>query len=129
MKRSRIENVVDAVAEALGVDTGTCSEAQFKAAVDAVEKAMQPGRIRWPSGLEETGYLSVHPEGLRVHLFRGTDYEKKISTATVHTREQLIAWCKKWNAENFMCSSSVDFPEDSTNDKRVIALCQEIRSE
>jgi len=115
-----MENVVDAVAKALGVDTGTCSESMFEAAVDAAEKAMQPGR---------TGYLSVYPDGLRVHLFRANKADEKKSKATVHNRGELVTWCELWGVDNFMCSSSVDFPEDSTDDKQVIDLCNEIRSE
>ncbi len=34
------ERIVDEVGEALGVDTGTCAEARFEAAMDAVETAL-----------------------------------------------------------------------------------------
>jgi len=32
------------------------------------------------------------------------------------------------NIDGVMCSSSVDFPEEDTNDKNVIALCHALRS-
>jgi len=118
MDRSRLENVVDAVAKALGVDTGTCSESMFEDAVNAAEKAMTPSA---------PGYLVVHKDGL--HVYKMHEKYPKPSKAVVHTMGQLTAWCEEWGVDNFMCSSSIDFPEDSTDDDRVIALCNEIRGE
>lgn len=44
--RELAERIVDAVGEALGVDTGTCHEAAFEAAVTAVWKLL----IDWHHG-------------------------------------------------------------------------------
>ena len=55
----------------------------------------------------------------------------------IETPEEFVAWGEKEAArlgidpENmtFMCSSSMDFPEDSTDDPDVIALAQWIRGD
>lgn len=120
ISRGRLENVVDAVAEALGVDSGTIHEARFEAAVQAAQRALTPSA---------PGYLSCEKDGVKVHLMHVSDAEKAESQAVVTTMEGLVAWCKKYGVDNFMCSSSMDFPEEYTDDPQIVALCQHIRSD
>jgi hypothetical protein len=42
LNQTELERVVDAVADALGVDTGTCSEVTFERAIKAAQKALKP---------------------------------------------------------------------------------------
>lgn len=112
----RVEAIVDAVAEALGVDTGAISEAKFERACEACRKAMEPKPTN-------TGFMTVVEKGLAVSLL----HDEKTSKEIVTTMEQFKAWCDKWNVDDFSCSSSVDFPEEDTDDPAIIALCRQIR--
>jgi hypothetical protein len=118
--RGRLENVVHAVVDALGINTETLNEDQFAAAAQAVQRALTP---------RGTGYLSCDEKHLRVHLMRPTSPgQESESAATVKTMDELREWCIKWDVDNFMCSSSMDFPEEYTDDGSIIALCNTIRN-
>jgi len=46
----------------------------------------------------------------------------------IHTAEDFKAVWQSLGCDSFMCSSSVDFPDEYTNDESFIELCQDIRS-
>ena len=119
ISRERLELVVDAVAEALNVDTGICPEGTFEKAVEAARAALTP---------KHTAYISVVDGAIQIHLFRVCEETKEASKDSVRSMDELKDWCRKWHADNFMCSSSIDFPEDSTDDPAIIAICEELRS-
>lgn len=116
ISKARLEKVVDAVAEALGVDTGACSEALFAKALEAAEAALTPSA---------PGYLTVEKDGIHARLMGDKSDKTK---AVVKTWEELVAWCQEHGVDNFMCSSSLDFPEEYTKSKKIIALCDKIRN-
>jgi hypothetical protein len=47
--------------------------------------------------------------------------------ARITTAEEYNAFVAFRRPDYFMCSSSLDFPEDSTKDANIIALCRAIR--
>ncbi len=117
LSRQRIEAVVDAVTEVFGI--GPIENELFEKACEAALKALLP---------KNTGYLTVVDDAIEASLFRCGDEAKEMSKALVRSRDELVEWCKKWDVDNFMCSSSIDFPEDSTDNTTIIALCCELRS-
>lgn len=119
ISRARMENVVQVVADALGTDLGLFEQETIDGAVDAAIKALQP---------RGTGYLNCMKDSIQVCLFHVSDEQKGKSRAAFKTMDELVEWCRKWNVDGFMCSSSMDFPEEYTDKPEIIALCREIRA-
>lgn len=116
ISKARLERVVEAVADALGFE-GT--EAKFQAALKAAEAALTPGA---------TGYLRVEAKGIRAHVMGASPAITKKSDKLIRNRDELVAWCQEWGVDNFMCSSSLDFPDEYTKSKKIIDLCDFIRN-
>lgn len=66
-------------------------------------------------------YLSCVQEGVEIRLLDG-------STVIVTTFNDFIKVLVEQNHNRVLCASSMDHPEDYTNDPKIIDLCVEIRS-
>jgi len=119
ISEKRAEKIVDALGELLGIDTGTMHEDKFEQAVRVVYEEANRSVSR--------GFATVKREGLQVSVMYGGDLKERESQACVRTAEELEDWCDKWDVEVFSCSSSVDFPEEDTDDELVIELCKILR--
>lgn len=51
-----------------------------------------------------------------------------VDNELVHSMDDIVHLCVKNGTSRVICSSSVDFPEDYTDDPKVIALCYELRN-
>lgn len=54
-----------------------------------------------------------------------TKYEK---VKIVNNFDDFIAFLVECGLSSILCSSSMDFPEEYTDDPKIIALCEKIRS-
>jgi len=67
-------------------------------------------------------YMTVNNDAIEV-----SDIDTNKVLARITTVEEYNAFIVFRRPDYFMCSSSLDFPEDSTNDQDIIALCRSLR--
>lgn len=69
---------------------------------------------------EDSGYLTIIDDTVTMKANGGIEVAVKDEAHLEHLMDLLGGGC--------MCSSMIDYPEDSTDDPKAIALCRAIRS-
>jgi hypothetical protein len=73
-------------------------------------------------------YVTLEKKGIIVSRLHGDNDTRKICTTNWDEFEQaVITLCGTTEGVKMMCSSSIDWPQDVTNDRNLINLCNLIR--